>query len=100
MQHECFLLTSVILFLNKRDLFAEKIDIVPLSIAYPDFGGPQGYQPALHYIRKKFLRLNKTPEKNIYVHVTCATDTQQVQVVLDSTFDTIITRNMQRSGLM
>lgn len=31
--------TSIILFLNKKDLFAEKIMKSPLSIAFPEYTG-------------------------------------------------------------
>ena len=31
--------TSIILFLNKKDLFAEKIVKSPLTIAYPEYTG-------------------------------------------------------------
>ena len=32
--------TSIILFLNKTDLFREKIQRVPLSLCFPDYTGP------------------------------------------------------------
>ena len=34
-----FELTSIILFLNKKDLFAEKIVKSPLTIAFPEYTG-------------------------------------------------------------
>jgi len=36
-----FELTSIILFLNKKDLFAEKIVKSPLTIAFPEYTGKQ-----------------------------------------------------------
>jgi len=34
-----FVETSVILFLNKKDLFEEKITMSPLTICFPDYSG-------------------------------------------------------------
>ena len=37
--NEWFTDTSVILFLNKKDLFEEKIPFSPLTICFPDYSG-------------------------------------------------------------
>ena len=37
--NQWFLNTSVILFLNKKDLFEEKIRESPLTICFPDYTG-------------------------------------------------------------
>ena len=70
--------TSMILFLNKRDLFAEKIKSVPLQkcASFATYGGsPASFDDSIKYIRKSFASLNKNPEKrNIFTHTTCATD--------------------------
>ena len=43
--HKFFAATSIILFLNKKDLFEEKIKKVHLSICFPDYDGePWGWQ--------------------------------------------------------
>ena len=42
---------------------------------------------------------NKCREKEIYCHLTCATDTQNVQFVFDAVSDVIITNNLKASGL-
>ncbi|GMR58892.1 hypothetical protein PMAYCL1PPCAC_29087 [Pristionchus mayeri] len=94
-----FINTSMILFLNKKDLFAEKITKTPLSRFFPDYKGPQTYDDAVAYIEGKFEGLNANPEKTIYVHQTCATDTNQVQMILDSVIDMIIQANLQGCGL-
>ncbi|KAG6888457.1 Guanine nucleotide-binding protein subunit alpha [Termitomyces sp. Mi166 len=70
---------SVILFLNKIDLFAEKISRSPLSDYFPDYTGGDNYDAACEYLLRRFVSLNQSAAtKQIYAHYTCATDTQQI----------------------
>uniref|UniRef100_A0A915DCE3 G-protein alpha subunit n=1 Tax=Ditylenchus dipsaci TaxID=166011 RepID=A0A915DCE3_9BILA len=94
-----FINTSIILFLNKKDLFAEKIKFVSIRTCFKEYAGPQTYDDSINYIRKKFDALNANPRKTIYVHQTCATDTDQVQLILDSVISMIIQSNLHKSGL-
>lgn len=71
-----FTKTSVILFLNKRDLFMEKIQKVPLTVGFDDYEGPANdYDAGCEFFREKFESRNRQVDKEIYTHVTCATDT-------------------------
>lgn len=45
--HKFFAATSIILFLNKKDLFEEKIKKVHLSICFPEYDGESRPFPAL-----------------------------------------------------
>jgi len=90
--------TSMILFLNKRDLFAEKIVKVPLSNYFPDYQGPNEYEAAATWIRQHFESLNHTP-KRIYTHVTCATDQENIQTVFNAVKETVIRRSLVAAGL-
>ncbi|CAB3396568.1 unnamed protein product [Caenorhabditis bovis] len=97
-----FLNTSVILFLNKKDLFEEKIMVKKrsLRIAFESYNGPdENYEAAVSYIEKRYNAVNENAEKNLYVHHTCATDTEQVQFVLDSVLDTILSSKLKGCGL-
>lgn len=52
------------------------------------------------YIQGKFEDLNKQKkEKEIYTHLTCATDTNNVQFVFDAVTDVIIKINLRDIGL-
>ncbi|XP_047666497.1 guanine nucleotide-binding protein G(i) subunit alpha-2a [Tachysurus fulvidraco] len=92
--------TSIILFLNKKDLFGQKIEHSPLTICFPDYTGPSTYQEASEFIRTKFEDLNKKKDtKEIYSHFTCATDTENIQFVFDAVTDVIIKNNLRDCGL-
>lgn len=46
--------------------------------------GGNNYQAALDYIMEKFLMKNRSRQRQIYTHVTCATDTANIRVVFDA----------------
>lgn len=92
--------TSIILFLNKKDLFTEKIAKSPLTICFPEYPGRNEYVQAGAYVQHKFEELNKQKDKKeIYTHFTCATDTTNVQFVFDAVTDVIVKNNLKDCGL-
>lgn len=92
--------TSIILFLNKKDLFAEKIEKSPLTMCFPEYTGSNTYEEAAAYIQMQFENLNKRKDtKEIYTHFTCATDTNNIQFVFDAVTDVIIKNNLKDCGL-
>lgn len=94
--------TSIILFLNKRDLFQEKIYRSPLTKAFPEYTGPQEPHEASYYIKSKFLALNKQSRngKEIYTHFTCATDNTNMEFVFDAVTDVIYRNNIKKSSFL
>lgn len=124
-----FVETSIILFLNKKDLFEEKIKRSPLTICFPEYTGKSNtyivhkrnpietgffhifgclstflgsneYEEASSYIKMKFENLNKRrDQKEIYTHLTCATDTHNIEFVFDAVTDVIIKNNLKDCGL-
>lgn len=71
----------IILFLNKKDLFEQKVGRVPLSTWDSSYTGENEYRPAVDYIRKKFTKLNRNANRKLYVHETCALDTTNIETV-------------------
>lgn len=99
--NQWFTKTSIILFLNKKDLFAEKIKKSPLTVCFPEYQGSNSYEEAAAYIQMKFENLNQRMDsKEIYTHFTCATDTRNVQFVFDAVTDVIVKDNLKDCGLL
>jgi len=84
--------TAMILFLNKKDLFEEKISRVDLAVCFPEYTGGKDWKVAAKYIQDQFVAQNEQPKKQIYPHVTCATDTENIRFVFNCVKD-IILRN-------
>ncbi|EEQ91758.1 small G-protein GPA2 [Blastomyces dermatitidis ER-3] len=92
---EWFKRKPVILFLNKIDLFKEKIAISPVSKHFPDYQGPEGsYEPAIKFFAERFRGITRVPEREIYIHRTNATDTTLLKATMDSVQDMIIQKNL------
>jgi len=116
--------TSMILFLNKKDLFEKKIKKISIRQpatdelpgrfedfeggictcggGYPsDFECTCGVQDAgKQYMLDKFLEKNSNEVKEIYYHITCATDTSNIKHVFDACKDIILKNNLKGSGFM
>ncbi|KAI6216125.1 Guanine nucleotide-binding proteinG(O) subunit alpha [Aphelenchoides besseyi] len=58
-------------FLNKKDLFEEKIKKSPLTVCFPEYNGRQDYHEASTYIQNQFEAKNRSTKKEIYCHATC-----------------------------
>ncbi|KAI8905859.1 guanine nucleotide-binding protein subunit alpha, partial [Gorgonomyces haynaldii] len=91
--------TSIILFLNKIDLFKKKIQYSPLSDTFPGYKGGPDFELACKYLVKRFITLNSNENKTIYPHFTCATDTKQIRFVMLAVTDTIVKNNLRSIGL-
>lgn len=94
-----FVDTAIILFLNKKDLFEKKIKKVPLTVCFPDYKGDNSYNDASKYIADQFLAQNENSNKLIYVHYTCATDTDNITVVFKACQDIILNKIINKMGL-
>lgn len=87
--------SALILFLNKMDLFRNKIDAgVPIAKYFPDYTGPADAEVAKVFFAEKFRRLVDAPGKEPYIHYTNATDTDLLRKTMASVQDMIVQRNL------
>ncbi|MBW0546823.1 hypothetical protein O181_086538 [Austropuccinia psidii MF-1] len=106
--------TPMILFLNKIDIFQKKVLISPIENFFQEFQPPIEalndssnqnkidtlIRAGTDFFSEKFVGLNKSAAKQIYVHLTCATDTSQIRFVLSAVNDIIIQMNLRECGLL
>ena len=81
---------TIILYLNKKDLFQEKIKTISLTTQFPDYDQslPHDYEHAFNYIKDQFVERSKG-KKKILVYETCATDPDDFQNVFEKTKEDI-----------
>jgi len=100
--NEWFELCSHILFLNKKDIFKEKIMNSSSNLIdyFPEYNGPaQDVKAAKKFILQKFISQNQDEEKAIYYHYTCATDTVNIRYVFAVVEDTILMSNLLKYNM-
>ncbi|XP_049417269.1 guanine nucleotide-binding protein G(o) subunit alpha-like [Epinephelus fuscoguttatus] len=94
---------SLILFMNKTDLFRDKIlhSGRHLRFYLPSYKGADGdVDAAAHHITAMFSSCNSRPDKPIYHHFTTATDTANVQVVFHMVIDQVMSENLAAVQLL
>ncbi|GAA5813421.1 hypothetical protein MFLAVUS_006899 [Mucor flavus] len=97
---ECFQKTSIILFMNKTDLFKKKLNSSPLNAYFPKYKGST-YDQACKYLMEQFQALTvKCSDKRVYTHFTCATDTRQIKFVMAAVNDIILQSTLREVGLI
>ena len=64
------------------------------------FPGPNTFEDGCLYIRRQFEAKNLNDEREIYVRLTCATDTQNINFLFNSVTDAIIANNLKGSELL
>jgi GTPase SAR1 family protein len=100
-----FLKNPLMLFLNKKDLFEQKflIEKVPLNVSGKFPTAPDtndDLKRAIDWITSQFLKKRKSPDKDIYTHVTTATDPHNVRAVFDVCRNVILKKSLANSGFV
>jgi len=89
--------SSVVLFLNKDDLFQEMIKKYPITKCFPKYKGELTEEDQYNYIKQKYIDL--VAPRNIFIHRTCATDTDRIQVIFNAVNIAIIRKAFNQAGL-
>lgn len=102
---EWFTSSAMILFLNKVDLFREKF--LERGIPLNDSGlfptaptDNKDIDAALEWFQDIFKEQCEDPHREIFTHVTCATDTQQVDTVMRLSSQHVLRMNLRGSGVL
>ncbi|KAI9346875.1 G-protein alpha subunit [Obelidium mucronatum] len=91
---------DMVLFLNKIDIFQDKLAIRPVSLYFPEYDGPNTFEESARFFRKEFQALNKYPkDKNIFVHYTHATDSTLTKKILGSVISSVTDSLLKNAGL-
>ncbi|KAI8830202.1 guanine nucleotide binding protein, alpha subunit [Chytriomyces cf. hyalinus JEL632] len=116
--HPMFKSTSMIVFMNKIDIFNEKLAKSPISKYFPSFTanesfashclsakitgipGENSYEEGSAYFSERISELNKYPEKSIYIYFTWATDTTQISSVLGTVNSILLGDALMNLGML
>jgi len=91
--------TAIILFLNKSDLFNEKIQRVDLKVCFPEYDGGCDVKKGTQFLKDKFMELNRNKMKSIYTHITCATNTDNISYVFSAVRDIILRISISKTAM-
>lgn len=114
-----FMRTSIILFLNKVDLFRQKLPRSPLNKYFPDYSGGNDVNRAAKYLLWRFNQVNRAhlnlyPQyvfdenarvlkwsgPNLLRSLTQATDTTNIRLVFAAVKETILRNALKDSGIL
>jgi len=100
---DAFKHSAFILFLNKKDLFMEKIKVKNLKDQpeWRDYAGkPCDFQDGVDYFSSKFKAAAGMRGEDMFVHCTMATDKQNVQYVFNACKEVITTFHLRDLGML
>lgn len=87
----------IILFLNKVDLFREKLKKSSIKTHFPDYQEADDDEAAAsQFFASKFQKINRNGRREIYIHYTNATDTDLLKTTMQSVQDILIQKQINR----
>jgi len=98
-----FVKSSILLFLNKKDVFYEKIPHYPINVCFPEYKeAGENYDAAANYIQQEFRNQQKKEkeQQTMFCHYTNAKDTENIKVMFDIIVDIIIKKGIQQIAVI
>jgi len=93
---EWFRNSHIILLLNKKDLFEEKIKSVnPKDFCFPNYSGGLNEEEASKYFTDQFFLQNTNPDRMLYHKKTCALDKDNIEFVFKTVKQIIFYQNAE-----
>ncbi|XXQ34217.1 G-protein alpha subunit [Plasmodiophora brassicae] len=97
---------SVIVFLNKSDLFRDKLRKYPLQAHLPSYVGDGSYESASLFMKNLYLEAGQKAfdeigtRRTMYFHFTTATDKNNVKTVFNDVKSIVLKAALQKVQLM
>ncbi|ETO26439.1 hypothetical protein RFI_10696 [Reticulomyxa filosa] len=101
--------TDFVVFLNKIDLFQEKLKSTPFTVYDPSFDKSSQHNPEkiVHYVQNRFEQIwskdvdeLSTRMRTLFFHLTCSLDTKVMQTVIADVHHSLIKREMDKASLI
>ncbi|KAJ5982299.1 hypothetical protein N7451_012399 [Penicillium sp. IBT 35674x] len=90
----------IILFLNKFDLFEQRLSISPFSQHFPNFSGSdKDLHAAAKHVNDRFLDMNRVQGREVFTHYTTATNTNLLKETMKSVESAIVLQNLRSFGI-
>lgn len=89
----------IFLFLNKHDAFLKKVVVKDIAEHHKEYTGGLDADEGLKFIRSKFMTMVKKKKRNIFTHVTTATNTENIEFVWGAVQHVVFTNTLKSAGL-
>jgi len=91
----------IIVFLNKNDIFEDKMKKRHISTYYPEFPSTASAADVIELLKKKFKALDKFPNlRQITFYVTVATNIDLFKPVFDAMYVNVLVTNLREAGFI
>ncbi|XJO71200.1 hypothetical protein BDV3_000755 [Batrachochytrium dendrobatidis] len=89
------------LFLNKKDIFEAKLLYSDVIKHFPDFkGSPGNVKHAARFFQKQFESACMDQNKQVYIHFTCCTDTEAMDIIVITVIQVMLKKEFQNIGML
>eukprot|EP01121_Diplochlamys_sp_Union-15-3_P013696 TRINITY_DN4287_c0_g1_i1.p1 TRINITY_DN4287_c0_g1~~TRINITY_DN4287_c0_g1_i1.p1 ORF type:complete len:347 (-),score=40.42 TRINITY_DN4287_c0_g1_i1:75-1115(-) len=80
----------IILFLNKVDIFKEKIEKIDLNVCFDNYTGGLNFENASNFIKARYSEKNHSVRRSLFTHLTCAVNRDNIEFVFKCVRETIM----------